>query len=194
MELTMQITITMNDEITWASRDVDFTLKLADIPADALAALVAKAAEMGFRKAGVDAAAGALKLAQDIAKSEKVDWSGLSADDKAERMEAATTELTEKKIQVWLGGTWGAERSGDGLSRIERMAISANRDAIKARDAQAYKAMDEKERFAACAEYFEGLGEAQKASLIKWATDAVALADKVKASKQAMLSTISVEV
>lgn len=172
----MQITINVPDTITWASRDVDFTLDLSAVPADKLADLVAKAAEMGFRKAGVDAAASAAKYAKD---------NGID-------VEAATKELTEKKIAVWLGGTWGAERSGDGMSRIERTAVSAVREAVKARDAKAYKSWDETERFAACVEYFEGLGEEQKAGLMKWAAAEIARRDAAKAAQADIFKDIGI--
>jgi len=172
----MQLTINMPDTITWASRDVDFTLDLTMVPEVALADLVAKAAEMGFRKAGVDAAASAAKHAKD---------NGLT-------IEEATTELTEKKIAVWLGGTWGAERSGDGMSRIERTAVSAVREAVKARDAKAYKSWDETERFAACVEYFEALSDEQKSGLVKWATAEIARRDAAKAAQADIFKDIGI--
>ena len=172
----MQLTINMPDTITWASRDVDFTLDLTMVPEVALADLVAKAAEMGFRKAGVDAAASAAKHAKDNDLT----------------IEEATTELTEKKIAVWLGGTWGAERSGDGMSRIERTAVSAVREAVKARDAKAYKSWDETERFAACVEYFEGLSDEQKSGLVKWATAEIARRDAAKAAQADIFKDIGI--
>lgn len=173
----MQITIEIPESVTWCSRDVDFELVLSEIPADKLADLIATAAVMGFRKAGVDAAASAAKYAAD----NKID------------VEAATRELTEKKIAVWLSGDWGATRSGDGMSRIERTAISAVRDAVKAKDANAYKAMNESERFAACVEYFDGLSEVQKDGLMRWATAEVARRDAAKEAEKAMFADIGIK-
>ena len=172
----MQITINIDSVVSWSSRDVDFSLSLEDIADDKLADLIAQAAVMGFRKAGVDAAASAAKYATD---------NNMTVED-------ATIELTEKKIAVWLKGDWGATRSGDGMSRVERTAISAVRDAVKARDSKAYKDMTEAERFAACVEYFDGLSEVQQSGLRDWATGEVARRDAAKAAEKAMFKDIGI--
>lgn len=166
----MQITITMPESIEWASRDVDFALDLTKVPADKLAELIATAAVMGFKKAGVDAAASAKEYAKKNSLTE----------------EDATTELTDKKIAVWEAGDWGATRSGDGMSRIERTAVSAVRDAVKAQDERKYKDMNEQERFAACSEYFDRLSDQQRDGLRRWAAGEVARRDAAKAAQKAL--------
>lgn len=166
----MELTIKIDDVVTWASRDVEFELNLGDVPKDRVAELVAKAAVMGFRKAGVDAAASAAKYAKD----NDID------------VEQATRELTEKKIAVWLAGDWGAERGGDGMTRVERRAIGLCREAVRTRDPKAYKSWDESERFATCVEYFEALPDKQKADLLRAGTELVRIADEAKAAREAL--------
>lgn len=166
----MKIEINMPDSVTWSSRDVDFALDLSKVPADKLAELIATAATMGFRKAGVDAAASAAKYAKDNGLTEA----------------EATAELTAKKIAVWESGDWGATRGGDGMTRVERYAVSLCREAVKAKDANAYKAMVEKERFAACEEYFAQLDETKRDGLLKHAAKMIAIADKAKAERDAL--------
>lgn len=172
----MQLTITIPTTVEWSSRDVDFALDLEAVEPTKLADLIAQAAVMGFRKAGVDAAASAAKYATD---------NNMSVED-------ATRELTDKKIAVWLNGDWGATRSGDGMSRVERTAISAVRDAVKARDSKAYKDMTESERFEACTQYFDGLSQVQKDGLLAWATSEIARRDAAKAAEKAMFKDIGI--
>lgn len=166
----MKIEIEMPNSVTWSSRDVDFALDLTKVPVDKLADLIATAATMGFRKAGVDAAASAAKYAKDNGLTEA----------------KATEELTAKKIAVWESGDWGATRGGDGMTRVERYAVSLCREAVKTRDAKAYKDWAEKERFAACEEYFAGLDETKRAGLLAHAAKMIAIADKAKAERDAL--------
>lgn len=166
----MKMTIEMPDSVSWSSRDIDFTLDLSAVNADKLADLIAQAAIMGFKKAGVDAAAGAKEYAKK---------NGISEAD-------ATTELTDKKIAVWLGGDWGATRGGDGMTRTERYAVSLCREAVKARDPKAYKDWDEKTRFAECEAYFAQLDEVKRDGLMAHAAKMIAIADKAKAERDAL--------
>jgi hypothetical protein len=166
----MKMTIEMPDSVSWSSRDIDFTLELSKIEPTKLADLIAQAAVMGFKKAGVDAAAGAKEYAKKNGLPESV----------------ATTELTMKKIAVWESGDWGATRGGDGMTRTERYAVSLCREAVKAREAKAYKDWDEKTRFAECEAYFAGLDEAKRDGLLAHAAKMIAIADKAKAERDAL--------
>lgn len=97
---TIEVTVAVPASITFTSGGREATFDLSKVPSDKLAALIAIAAEQGFCKAGVDAAAGAKAYA---AKQDGVK-------DEAE----ARDILMAKRIATWESGEWASRASGGG--------------------------------------------------------------------------------
>lgn len=159
----MKVTIEL-DNVEVSAGNTTEVFDWSKVDKDALAAFVAQAAMIGVAKAGNDSASGA----KAYAEKHEVD------------VEDARKELIGSWIQARYESGKFDRRSGDGLSAVKKKAIQAVRTAVKAQDEAKYKAMEERERFAAMIEYFESLDDAKQDGLIKWAEAEIKRAEAAK--------------
>lgn len=171
----MKLTIEVADSLEIKSGDAVVVFDLTKINKERVAELVGIAAEAGFYKAGVDAAASA----KAFAKENKMEDT------------AARETLIGKRVATWLTGEWGATRgSGNGLSELDREIVSMMRKAVKASETAWYKDAAEADRVARCIEAFGGLPEAQQKSITKVANTRIAK----KKEEAAELAALKIEV
>jgi hypothetical protein len=175
----MKITINVPDEITFSSGNADFAFKLADVAADKLVEWAGRAFIAGLVKTGVDAAAGAAEYAKKNA-----DVPGMNDT-------VARQTLVGKRMDAWKRGEWLARGTGDGVDELTKIAIGLTAEAVSKSDARKYKSADPKERAAMRATYFEGLNEAQKATLMKAATATLDIRRKRMADLEAVRLAIN---
>ena len=105
----IEVRLLIPQVISFTSGGREAELDLRKVPADKLPDLIAIAAEQGFCKAGVDAAAGAKAYA---AKNEAVK-------DEAE----ARDVLMAKRIATWESGEWASRGGGAGGTRATPEAV-----------------------------------------------------------------------
>ena len=171
----MKLEIEIADQIVIKSGDAEVVFDVTKINPDKIAELVGVAAEVGFYKAGVDAAASAKTFAEENKMEDT----------------AARETLIGKRVATWLTGEWGATRgAGNGLSELDREIVSMMRKAVKASDAAWYKDAAEADRVARCIEAFGGLPEAQQKSITKVANTRIAK----KKEEAAELAALKIEV
>ena len=167
----MKLTIELPDSVQVSAGDATVDFEFAKIAKDKLAEFVAMAAQVGIMKAGNDSASGAAKFA----KENKVD----------------VEEARETLITKWCNARYESggfdRRTGDGVGPVDREAIRACRQAVKASDEKWYKAASEEQKWQRMVEYFDGLDETKQEGLRKWATAEIARkAEAAKARKAAL--------
>lgn len=174
---------------------ITFKSDLADYPIE----MIVKLMFHGDTQKVGDSAASAPKDAYEATTGKE--WSKLDADARkewrdshekviAEHARAAMQSTRDNLVK----NEWGVERSGDGMSVVDRYAASLCRQAVKARDAAKYKAAEEKERMTMCFEYFAGLTETQQDGLRKVATARIAAAEEKRKRDEEELARVAEEI
>lgn len=171
----MKLEIEIADTITIESGEAVVVFDLLQVDKEKLADLVGTAAEVGFYKAGVDAAASAKKYREEHGVTDT----------------QAREILIGKRVKTWESGDWGAVRgSGSGLSELDREIVSIMRKPVKESDPKWYRGAAEADRVAKCVEAFGALPEAQQKTVTKTAEARI----KRKRKEAEELAALAIEV